>query len=142
MASGTYSAESSPFNLDLSIYDPQNNLVFSDVGTLDNLRKADILLPSNGYYQVRLTNTTSRSGRYYAMAFELLEPLEGDFNADSIVDTADMIALANNWLADNRAAGQVCYLFDLTADGRIDIQDMTVLSKRWLSIDPCYYPVP
>jgi hypothetical protein len=144
LTNGDYSTESLPFNMNMSIYDPQGTEVFSDADTPDNLRKADILLPTDGYYQVRVTNSSSRTdGRYYAMAFELLEPLEGDFNTDSIVDTDDMTALANSWLANNcMDSGQPCYWLDLFADGQIDFQDMTILSTDWLTIDPRYYPVP
>jgi hypothetical protein len=142
-SSGKYSTESDPFNMNLSIYDPSGNtLLFSDANTPDNLRKADILLTSDGYYQVRVVNSSGRTDRYYAMAFELLEPLEADFNVDSIVDTSDLIILADSWLADNCTAGQDCYWLDLFADGQIDYQDMAILSSDWLTIDPRYYPVP
>jgi hypothetical protein len=138
-----YYAETPTFNVNLSIDDPQGNPVFSDANTPDNLRKADILLPTEGYYQVRVTNTTNVNSRYYAMAFELLDPLEGDFNTDYIVDTTDLITLAGSWLADNCAnTAQPCYGLDLFADGRIDFQDMAIMSFDWLTIDPRYYPVP
>jgi hypothetical protein len=142
-SSTTYGDETLPkFNLNLSVYGPQGNVVFTDADTPDNLRKADILLPAEGYYEVRVDNTTTKS-RYYAMAFELLDPLKGDFNVDSIIDAADMTTLANSWLADNCAnSGQPCYWLDLLADGQIDFQDMAILSSDWLTIDPRYYPVP
>jgi hypothetical protein len=140
---GTYNAESGPFNLDLNIYNPQSGLIFSDAGTLDNLRKADIILPSDGYYQVRVTNSSNKTGRNYAIAFELLNPLKGDFNIDSIVDTTDLITLADVWLANNCTnTNQACHLYDLIADGVIDFKDMAILSADWLDIDPRYYPVP
>jgi hypothetical protein len=137
-----YIAETPTFNVNLSIYDPQSTLVFSDADTLNNLRKADILLPADGYYLVRVDNTSNK-GRYYAMAFELLDPLEGDFNVDSIVDTSDLITLADSWLVGGCAsAAQPCYWLDLFVDGQIDYQDMAIMSTDWLSIDPRYYPVP
>jgi hypothetical protein len=139
-----YLDETTPkFNLDMRIYDPQGTLVFSDVGTPDNLRKADILLLTEGSYKVLLSSNQFSSGRYYAMAFELLDPLEGDFNADSIVDSADMVVLADSWLANNCTnTNQACYGLDLLADGQIDFQDMAILSSKWLTIDPRYYSVP
>jgi hypothetical protein len=143
-SSSVYEDETAPkFNLNMDIYDPQNNLVFSDIDTLNNLRKADIVLPVQGYYKVQLTSNQFATGRYYAMAYELLEPLEGDFNVDSIVDTTDLTTLADFWLADNCAnLSQPCYWLDLSADGQIDFHDMAILTAGWLSIDPRYYPVP
>jgi hypothetical protein len=143
-SSSVYEDETTPkFNLNLNIYDPQNNLLFSDADTLNNLRKADIVLPGQGYYKVQLNSNQFATGRYYAMAYELLDPLKADFNVDSIVDTSDLIALADSWLADNCAnSGQPCYWLDLFADGQIDFQDMAILSADWLTIDPRYYPVP
>jgi len=92
---------------------------------------------------VRVTNTTSKTGRDYAMAFELLEPLEGDFNTDYIVDTSDLILLAGYWLAEGcTGTEQACYWLDLTADGKIDLLDMTILSADWLTTDPRYYTAP
>jgi hypothetical protein len=138
-----YSAESAPFNVNLSIYDPQSVLLFSDADTADNLRKADIVLPADGYYQVRAVNSSTRNSRSYAMAFELLNPLEADFDVDSIVDTSDLMTLAGSWLADNCTnTTQPCYWLDLLADGQIDYQDMAIMSSDWLTIDPRYYPVP
>jgi hypothetical protein len=142
--STNYEDEAMPkFNLDMRVYDPQDNLVFDDIGAPDNLRKADIRLYADGYYKVELSSNQFATGRYYAMAFELLNPLEGDFNTDSIVDTSDLITLAGSWLAGNcEDSGQPCYWLDLLADGRIDFQDMAILSADWLTIDPRYYPVP
>jgi len=130
-------------NLNLSIYDPNGNTIFSESGTTDNLRKADVLLPMDGFYEVRVTNTTSKTGRDYAMAFELLEPLEGDFNTDYIVDTSDLILLAGYWLAEGcTGTEQACYWLDLTADGKIDLADMAIFSADWLTTDPRYYTAP
>jgi len=136
-----YSDESSPrLNLDLSIYDPQNNVVFSESGAPNNLRKADVLLPADGFYEVRAANTTDKTGRYYGLAFELLEPLEGDFNTNYVVDTSDLMMLAGYWLADNCAGTeQACYWLDLTGDGKIDLADMAIFSSDWLATDPRYY---
>jgi hypothetical protein len=140
----TYSDESSPkLNLDLSIYDPNGNSVFSETGAPNNLRKADVLLPANGFYEVRVANTTNKTGRYYGLAFELLEPLEGDFNTDYVVDTSDLTAMALYWLADDcTGTEQACYWLDLTADGKIDLADMAILSTDWLTTDPRYYTAP
>jgi hypothetical protein len=140
----SYSDETSPkLNLDLSIFNPQGAVIFSESGEPDNLRKADILLPMDGFYEVRVTNTTSKTGRDYAMAFELLEPLEGDFNTDYIVDTSDLILLAGYWLAEGcTGTEQACYWLDLTADGKIDLADMAIFSADWLTTDPRYYTAP
>jgi hypothetical protein len=139
-----YSDESSPkLNLDLSIYDPQNNVVFSESGAPDNLRKADVLLPMNGFYEVRMTNTTNKTGRYYGMAFELLEPLKGDFDTNYVIDASDLAAMASYWLAvDCTQPEQACYWFDLNADGEINSRDTAILSIDWLTMDPRYYTAP
>jgi hypothetical protein len=139
-----YYDESSPkLNLDLSISDPIGNIVFSAAGTPDNLRKADILLPMDGFYEVQVTNTTAKNNRYYGLAFELLEPLEGDFNVDYIVDTSDLIAMALYWLADDcTGTEQACHWLDLDGSGKIDLTDMAILSADWLATDARYYTAP
>ena len=142
-----YSDESSPkLNLDLSISDPNGNSVFSetyDPDYPDNLRKADVLLPKDGFYEVHVTNTTTKNNRYYGLAFELLEPLEGDFDTNYVVDTADLIAMALYWLAEDcTGTEQACYWLDLDADGKIDLADMAIFSADWLNSDPRYYTAP
>lgn len=140
----TYADEPTPkLNLDLSISDPNGNSIFSDAGAPNNLRKADNLLPMNGFYEVRVTNTTAKAGRYYGMAFELLEPLEGDFDTNYVVNTKDFAAMALYWLADDcTGTEQACYWLDLDADGKIDLADMAIFSADWLTTDPRYYTAP
>jgi hypothetical protein len=143
----TYYDEMTPkLNLDLSIYDPNGNAVFSEIydpSHPNNLRKADVLLPMDGFYEVRVANTTNKTGRYYGLAFELLEPLEGDFNTDYVVDTSDLTMMALYWLADDcTGTEQACYWLDLNTDGKIDLADMAILSADWLTTDPRYYTTP
>jgi hypothetical protein len=139
-----YSAETPPFNLNLSIVDPNGILIASDSGTLDNLRRADILLPIEGIYQVQIANTTTKNGRDYAMAFEILPPLAGDFYAaDYIVDTSDLTLLTGHWLEQGCLdTGALCHSFDLVPNGQIDLQDIAILATNWLSKDMRYYPQP
>jgi hypothetical protein len=136
---GIYSDESSPFNLNLSIVDPNGNLIISDSGTLDNLRRADILLPIDGVYQVQIANTTNIRNRDYAMAFEVLPPLAGDFDVDYTVSVSDLSMLTGYWLELGCLdAGTLCHPFDLVADDQINFQDITALSANWLSVDMRY----
>jgi hypothetical protein len=136
-----YSDELAPkLNLNLSISDPNGNIIFSESGAPNNLRKADVLLPKDGFYEVRVTNTTTKNNRYYGLAFELLEPLEGDFNTNYVVDTSDLTLLAEYWLADNCTdTAQDCYGLDTDASGKIDLAEMAALSEGWLTSDPRYY---
>ncbi|GAF70802.1 unnamed protein product, partial [marine sediment metagenome] len=94
-APGVYNEENAPkFNLDLTIKDPSDETIFSETETLDNLEKVDLLLSSDGVYEVVLKNSTKKD-RSYALAFELLSPIPGDFYpADYIVDYSDMATVA------------------------------------------------
>ncbi|MHC4721433.1 MAG: hypothetical protein ACYS6I_01865 [Planctomycetota bacterium] len=50
-AGPSYNEEKSPkFNLDLTIKDPCDAVIFSETGTLDNLEKVDLLLEKDGMY--------------------------------------------------------------------------------------------
>lgn len=93
--------------------------VFSG-GTKDNLPKADIQLKSDGLYEVRITNTTDKANRAYALAFEMLEMLSGDLNNNFIVDEADLEKVMHSWLS------------------KYDMMMLHRLSSQWLRRDPRY----
>jgi len=116
--------ESNSLNISLTIYDPQGQQVISLTGGKDNLRKADILLQQDGIYEVRISKSSILWGqattRYYALAFELLDPLEGDWNTDYKVDLGDLTLLWDCWLE-----GCALDAFEL-------------LSAHWLAIDARY----
>jgi len=61
-------------NLDLLVEDEHGRPVFSDTGTLDNLKKADILIPKTGQYRLRVVNRSFTESAEYAMAYEIIEP--------------------------------------------------------------------
>jgi hypothetical protein len=128
-------------DLDLEIYEPNSlNPLVSEISSIDNLEKVDRRLKKTGNYQIKVINKSDLESSAYGMAFELLEPLEGDFNTDYVVDTTDLTLLAEYWLADNCAdTGQLCYGFDLDASGKIDLAEMAALSAGWMTTDPRYY---
>jgi hypothetical protein len=130
-----FTEESTPkFNLDLTIKDPCDAVIYAETGTLDNLEKVDLLLAKDGMHEITLDNTTSKS-RDYALAFELLEPLVYDFEPiDYIVDTGDLLVIAGQWLLEGLGLEA-----DLTADGVVNLEDSAEFGKHWLEINPAYY---
>lgn len=125
----SYSGESS-LNLGLEIYDPLNRLIFADTGGQDNLRKADILLEHDGLYEIRVAKaiTAGVESRAYALAFEVLAPLPGDWNQDYIVDGADLALFFNRWITvgEPQASSVEC------------LGGFGVLSSQWLKSDRRY----
>src|SRR5690606_30682051 len=69
-----YAPEPVPFNLDLTITDPEGRILYSETDTLNNLEKVDLPLEIDGIYEIRIRNTTGHTGRDYALAFELAKP--------------------------------------------------------------------
>ncbi len=132
---GNYSEESSPkFNLDVTIKNPNGQTIFSETDTLNNLEKVDLLLPSDGVYEVLLKNTTKKN-RSYALAFELLAPIAGDFYpADYIVDYSDMATVAQQWLSEGESLEA-----DLFNDGIVNLPDFAEFASHWLKTDSRYY---
>ena len=130
-----FTKESAPkFNLDLTIKDPCDAVIFSETETLDNLEKVDVLLAKDGMYEITLENTTDKS-RDYGLAFELLEPLVYDFEPiDYIVDTGDMLVIAGQWLLEGSGLEA-----DLTGDEVVNLEDSAEFGKHWLETDPAYH---
>lgn len=134
-----YTIESPMFNLDLTISDPTGQVLFAETDSLNNLEKADLLLPLDGIYEISIANSTSYNGRDYALAFELLPPLAADFNTDYIVDLLDLATLTGEWL---QSGCRRCPLVDLEPDGIINTLDFAQLARHWQTTDPRYYPLP
>lgn len=139
----SYSEESTPFNLNLSISEPNGTIIASEADGLNNLRRADILLPVDGFYQVLVANSTDIRNRDYALAFEILPPLMGDFDINYIVDVPDLAVMTSYWLEWGcNDTDALCRPFDIAVNGQIDLQDIAALSTNWLTMDMRYYPVP
>jgi hypothetical protein len=127
-----YYDEGTPrFNIDITVKDPCNTVVYSENDANNNLIKVDIPLELTGEYEITLTNTTSKT-RGYAMAFERLAPLTGDFNIDYIVDELDLRQMALNWLTDEPDT-------DIIADGVVNWLDFAGFAENWLKTEPKYY---
>jgi len=131
----SYDEESSPkFNIDLTINDPCSTVIYSESDTLNNLEKVDLLLAKDGTYEIYLDNTTNKS-RGYALAFEVLAPLAGDFEPiDYIVDENDLYILAEQWLLEGPDLET-----DISPNEKIDYGDFGTFFENWLQIDPAYY---
>jgi hypothetical protein len=130
-----FTEESAPkFNLDLTVKDPCDAVIFAETGTLDNLEKVDLLLEKNGMYEITLDNPTAKS-RDYALAFELVEPLVYDFEPiNYIVDTGDLLVIAAQWLLEGSGLEA-----DLTGDEKVNFEDFAELALHWLDVNPAYY---
>lgn len=130
-----YTEENSPkFNIDLTIKDPYDTVIHSESDTLNNLEKADLLLAEDGIYEIYLDNTTNKS-RGYALAFEVLAPLAGDFEPiDYIVDENDLYIIAEQWLLEGPDLET-----DISPNEKIDYGDFGMFFENWLRIDPAYY---
>lgn len=139
---GLYTEETAPkFNLDLTIRDltasdPNEQILFAETDTIDNLVKVDLLLPNDGLYEISLENTDTKNNRSYAVAFELREPMTGDFYpADNIVDHADLATVAQQWLATDSNLEA-----DLTGqDNTVNMRDLAEFANHLFEIDPAYY---
>ena len=125
------------FNIDLTITSPLGGEPFKETETKNNLQKVDILLTEDGFYEVTLKNTTTKD-RSYAIAFELLPPLEADFNINYIVDVNDIAEFIPYWLEMN-CTSEPCIDYDLHSDNQIDLRDYSKLAQKWLTYDPRYY---
>jgi len=129
-------------DLDLEIYEPNGiNPLVSEISGIDNLEKVDRLLTKTGNYQIKVVNKSASESAAYALAFELLEPMAGDFDINYIVDGADLSALLGWWLEPGCDSIGDCLSVDLTGDGKIDLQDTSVFGGQWLKTDGRYWPV-
>ena len=131
-----YSQETPPkFNLALRVKDPGQMVVFSETDTLNNLKKIDVLLEQDGVYEIEVENTSIKRTRNYGLAYELIEPIEGDFGpTDYIVDENDLGVLASEWLSEGGESES-----DLVADGIVNLHDFSEFARRWLDTNPAYW---
>ncbi len=130
-------------NLDLLLEDSAGRTVFSDTGTLDNLKKADLLIAQTGLYRIRIRNQSSTESAEYALAYEILDPLAADLNLDSVVDKADLEILLQAWLQNPCGIPfDGCERLDLLADNFIDLGDLKILAGLWKTRDPRYSVLP
>lgn len=131
-----YSQETAPkFDLAVTVKDSDGGIIFSNTDKLNNLKKIEVVLEADGVYEIELVNTSSKRGRSYALAFELIERVRGDFwPIDYIVDHRDLNVLAQQWLleADELEA-------DLFSDGTVNLPDFSELGAQWLQRDPAYW---
>jgi len=127
-------------DLDLEIYDPNGILISPAPSTIDNLEKIDLLLTKTGDYQIKVVNQSGSESANYALAFELLAPLEADFNVDYIVDGSDLVEFVSYWLdPDCNNPIQPCYPYNLSPNDSIDLSDYSVFAQQWLTYDGRYY---
>jgi hypothetical protein len=123
------------FSLDLTIIDPNGQILSAESDTINNLKKVDIILPDDGIYRISLQNTTPRKNRSYGFAFEMLAPIPGDFRRlNYIVDFEDWSVMANDWLLE-----KLNLETDLTGDSLVNIFDLSEFVKHWLEINSAYY---
>lgn len=132
--SSFYDEYAPKFNIDMTIKDPSGGTIYSETDTINNLIKTEILAQSTGTYQVVLKNTTWKT-RDYGLAFEIIQPIPGDFEPiNHIVNIEDISAFAENWL--NPAPDDQ---FDLAGDQQVNFPDFAVIAGNWLTFNPEYY---
>jgi len=57
--------------------------------------------------------------------------LQGDINSDCVVDSNDLLLLADKWLSPPCSAPDWCGECDINRDGTLDMVDMTLLMDNW-----------
>lgn len=132
---GNYWEELAPeFNLDMTIRNSQGQILYAETDDLNNTIKVELILPQDGIYEIYLKNDSYKSNRTYAMAFELLAPLTGDFNLDYTVDGRDLEFFVRQWLDEGvNLAG------DIDSDGIVNFYDFALLMSNWTAFDERYY---
>jgi hypothetical protein len=134
--------ETPRFYVDLEVISlSSGSTVISKTAGLDNLIKIDVLLDQDGQYQIVIDNAPQFPDyRDYAMAFELLDPLEADFNIDYVVNDLDMVDFVPHWLdTDCNNPIQPCYPYNLSGSDPIDLSDFSIFAQKWLTYDSRYY---
>lgn len=134
---GSYS-EGAAFNLDLTIKDPNELVIFTEAAQLNNLEKVDLLLPTDGTYHIYLKNTT-RTTRDYALAFELRPFIQADFDLNYIVDYNDLNTFVSDWLKIGSDLETNLLLDDPNdPNDRVNMRDFSILANQWLTTDDRY----
>ena len=126
-------------DLDIEIDDPNEIPISLTSSANDNLEKYDLLLTKTGNYKIRVVNRSIDEPANYALAFELLDPLEADFKVDYVVNTEDLALLAQHWLNTGCIDPVPCYLYDLSDNDTIDLSDFSIFAQQWLDYDSRYY---
>ncbi len=128
-----YEVNEPMFNIDMTVLNPSGGVLFNEIDDVNNLEKIDMILPVDGNYTVLLENTTCKQ-RAYGLAFEIFEPMAGDFNLDYIVNKKDLRQLALEWL--NSGEGMET---DINADDIVNIPDYGRFAEDWMKNDLRYY---
>jgi Subtilase family len=132
--SGSVYTAQTGFNIDVSVENPLGNMIFSETDSLNNLEKTELLLDMDGVYEIIIENKTTIA-RDYGLAFELIDPLVGDFEPiNHAVDLDDLVKLAEDWGLTGSGLET-----DLKPDGVIDYLDFAIFAQNWLEINPAYY---
>ena len=127
-------------NLDLEIRDPNGVVLISGLSSIDNLEKCDLLLTKTGNYEIKIVNQSGSESANYALAFELLPPLEADYNIDYVVNDQDLVQFVPYWLdPDCNNPIQPCYPYNLSLSDSIDLSDFSIFANQWLTYDGRYY---
>jgi hypothetical protein len=128
-----YSDESAPkFRLNFSVNDPNGLPLYSITDPNDNTRKVELRLPYGGLYDIAITNSATKSGRNYGLAYELIPPMVADFNIDYIVDYNDLQLLTLEWL-------QIDSVCDLIEPNGVDFSDYSILAGNFYNSNPLYH---
>ena len=98
-------------------------------------------MTKTGNYEIRVVNQSATESAGYALAFELLDPLEADFNVDYVVNDLDLVDFAPYWLnSDCQNPNQPCYDYNLNVnDASINLSDFSIFAQQWLTYDNRYY---
>ena len=92
-----------------------------------------------GNYELKITNTSTSKARDYALAFEVLPPIPGDFDLDYIVGGDDLSTFGFEWLQTGPGLAA-----DLYQDASVSVNyaDFGVFEEFWLTIEAAYYQEP
>ncbi|MDD5135663.1 MAG: S8 family serine peptidase [Phycisphaerae bacterium] len=128
-----YSVDTSRnFDIDLTVRGSALDILLT--GSTDNLEKIDVNLPADGNYQVTVKNTTSIEDCRYGLAFEIIEPLTGDFDMDYDVDGNDLGRMALDWLG---AGTDTDIVYD--SSNIVNWRDFAEFANSWLLIEKRYH---
>ncbi len=130
-------------DLDLQVYDPDEQPLFSSLSAIDNLEKIDLRLTAGGNYRIAVINKSANQSADYALAFEVIEPIPGDFNGDAVVDSKDFARLSSR-LFEILCPESEPWLsrLDLNGDGIINFYDFEEFANCWLNKDDRYCLLP
>ncbi len=131
-----YITENPLLNIDMTVLNPDATTLYSETDGKNNLIKIDLLLTQSGVYSVKLlnkANSNKSNNRYYALAFELLDPLPCDLEQDYKIDEKDLMRMTEFWLNSGEAIPA-----DFDINGIVDMNDIVILNAHWIDFDPRY----